>query len=233
MTPLPTYLSVDLDYWTARPEDFGGVDQADIAASDFLRRVRAWAPSVILCVDHDQIVPHVNGVYPHPIRRVINIDYHSDLPDWGADSRFPELNEGTWSLYVAMPHTKTFEWRSASKDRMPYRRCTSDPLDPDLDPFVAPGLTPYGSAIHLTGTRDIPWGVIAGAGICISPSWWGSDTRLVGEPIPMTRTRKLLGLRAWPGSSSRMLRVLKGDTVFDRTYQKRLATAFGARPRMI
>lgn len=224
-----TYLSVDLDYWTARPEDFGGIDSADVAASDFLRRVRAWSPSVILCADHDQFVPHVNGVFPTPIRRVINIDYHSDLPDWGAATPFPELNEGTWGLYVSMPHTKAFEWRSATKDRMPERRCCSNPSDPATDPFITEGLTPYHAVEHRTGTQGIPWGQIAAAGVCISPAWWGSATLLEGD-ICMPRTLKVLGLRGVVSTSSRMFKVLKGAPTFDRIYHKRIGQAFGAQP---
>lgn len=224
-----TYLSIDLDYWTACPEDVGGLEQADIAASDFLRRARAWAPSMVLCTDHDQIVPHINGVHASPIRRVINVDYHSDLPDWGVDSSFPELNEGTWGLYVAMPHTKTFEWRSASDRHMPYRRCTSSPDNPAWDPFLVEDLTPYRKAVHTIGLEGIDPRTIAAVGVCVSPSWWGSDTRIdTSWNQAMPRTRRLLKLREWPDPSSRMFRVLKGEPVMDPGFQKRIFKAFKA-----
>ena len=234
-----TYLSVDLDYWTACPEEHIGEGlgrvlgkKLDKQMCRFLAAVLEHAPQVVLVTDHVQITPYVNGVFDVPLAKIINVDFHSDLPDWGPDQGLPVLNEGTWGLYVALPHTKIFEWRSGSDVYMPSRRCCSSPEAPASDPFNVPTLTAYHKAVHKLGLRGIPWHRLAGAAISVSPDWWGSSSNVYGEtfnPVNLPSSRKLLGLRTWPTSDHPPVnKVLKGRPVPDAGFQERLAAAYNA-----
>ena len=231
------YLSVDLDYWTACPEEhigeqartLRGRDPLDVMMSEFLAAVLEHAPQVILATHHEQITFYVNGVFDLPLHKIINVDFHSDLPDWGPATDLPRLDEGTWGLYVAMPHTKIFEWRSATDTYMPQRRCCSDPSDPASDPFHVPRLTAYHKAVHKLGLRGIPWDRLAGAAIVVSPDWWFTSSNVCGglDPYGMKRSKKLLGFKRWPEDYQKV-RVLKGKPVPDAGFQERLAHAYNA-----
>lgn len=233
-----TYLSVDLDYWMACPEEhvgegarsLRGRDPLDVMMSKFLASVLKHAPQVVLVTHHDQITPYVNGVFNVPLGKIINVDFHSDLPDWGHELPFPALNEGTWGLYVAMPHTKIFEWRSGSDRDMSCRRCCSDPSDPAHDPFHVPVLSAYHKAVHKLGLRGIPWHRLAGAAIVVSPDWWFSSSETCGslDAKGMKLSRQVLGLKTWPMNTYKKVRVLKGTPVPDAGFQERLALAYNA-----
>ena len=232
-----TYLSVDLDYWTCCPEEHVGEQKSlrvgaamiDERMSRFIAQVLEHVPQVGVLTHHDQIVPFVNGVFEHPILRVINVDFHSDLPDWGPTTAFPPLNEGTWGLYVSAPHTKVFEWRSHSASDMPSRRCCSDNADTETCPFVTKGLTAFAKATHKLGLGGIQWDRIAGAAIVVSPDWWFANTTHIygcSGQKGMPDTRELLKLKSWPTAEKLLCKRLKGKPVPDIRFQEYLAKAY-------
>lgn len=101
-----TYLSIDLDYWCRRSVG---------ETTAFLQTLFALLPkgvNVQFAEHHHKLLPHVNSL---PGRRIINIDFHSDLADcfnWQArTSEKPfRLNCGTWGNHVTWTEKQEFIW---------------------------------------------------------------------------------------------------------------------------
>jgi hypothetical protein len=112
---MKTYLTIDLDFWTANEPDL-----------DFLNRVaRQIGENVACAVHHHHILGHVAAF--HRATRLINIDAHSDLPHPITIQDFPEdepvrfhnqLNTGAWGIYVDWPHRELFSWIGPSEESL-------------------------------------------------------------------------------------------------------------------
>jgi hypothetical protein len=92
-----TYLSIDLDYWCdkAFPNPF--IQKAIHLAKKL--------PHTIVA-DHAEMLPAINKLQ---CPQVVNVDYHSDLPELADQDEEVPLECGTWGLFVQGPR-RCFTW---------------------------------------------------------------------------------------------------------------------------
>jgi len=167
-----TYLSIDLDYWVNchRRRD------VDL----FFKKVYALGLPIFTAPFHDQLLEHINlSKYD----QIINVDYHSDICDDGAELT---LTEGTWANYVN--HRDTYVWRHPDEGclspRVGYCHDTTNP-------FEHPEAAHWQRASCQHGLRGIPWKNITAVGVCLSKYW------LNGNYNPLSNVLTTFGMDGW------------------------------------
>jgi len=171
-----TYLSIDLDYWCHTEKDW--------TARLFFKRVWALGLKVTVALHHHHLLQSINRI-ARQLRRVVNVDYHSDI----TEEDFPfELNEGTWANFVRRPEQMTFEWR------YPKEGCldgSTGYCHSYIDPFEIQ-CTRWRRVVRKEGIARIPWHRICAVGVCLSPGWL-DNLWTVNYPV------ECLGLHEWYG----------------------------------
>lgn len=255
---MATHLTIDLDYWTCDTSIFGVetfedvefhsadpkvIDDAFIRAREHMkpvdrmaarviRKVLQVVPDVIVVPYHHQIVAHLHA---HPHDHIINIDYHSDLPE--KDTKFyiarrkgrgSELNEGSWGLFVPDTASKVFEWRRPADVCMKegYGGCHSCSEE---NPFKVRISNPYRKARSSVGLKGLPWEDITSASICLSMSWWGMEHNDIFTKEMLPETLKLLGIDYFQAKKLWHPYILKGKPKFNRPGVTKLCRSWRSR----
>lgn len=173
------YLSIDLDYWSHWPNDWH--------SRLFFKRVFALGLKVTVALHHHHLLDSINRVARH-LRRVVNVDYHSDISDVN-EYTTPELNEGTWANFVQHRERMTFEWRYPEEDCLDENSGYCHFYE---NPFESP-CTRWQRVVKRMGSARIPWQRIRAVGVCLSPSWIYGSLWTVIDPA------ERLGLFDWFG----------------------------------
>ena len=153
---MSTVLSIDLDYW----QEWGQEPR------EFLSRVLALPVPIKLAKDHHQLLPFFNR---YPADQLRNIDFHSDVTDYGTDS----LNCGNWVNFVRWNTSSRYVWHPPS-----YEECFEgadgrcDSGDPETDPFKYPETCGWSATVvdQIDVLKLYLEDVIA-VGICVSPDY--------------------------------------------------------------
>lgn len=165
---MSTYLSVDLDYW-------GGGKRR--ACTRFIRQVLGLGVPVLVVLNHDELLSHVDR---SGCNRIEHVDYHSDVGDYPADpspdnpllDRFAghELycDEGTWLSFVRWRKKGELLWRMPSWECYRKRKGT---CHSERDPFKVDCSEWRATSLKL-GIRGIPWDDVARVGISVSYDYW-------------------------------------------------------------
>ena len=166
-----TYLSIDLDYWRDKvfPNPF--IEKAV--------RLAKWLPHVVVA-DHAEMIHAINKLR---CPQVVNVDYHSDLPEAGAPDEEVPLECGTWGLFVEGPR-RCFAWsyphsrvivgsdNNSSSGFCNYR-AQSNPFDySDPKPFCGWERTVLSPPSRLLSLLSLN---IVGVGFCLSREWFESE----------------------------------------------------------
>ena len=102
------YFSIDLDYWAK----FNSTTDAD----SFFDQVFNLKLPCHIVASHEQLLPYIKT---SKCRHVYNVDYHSDLADFGSrpNEGKESLSEGNWVNYVNFRHKGgEYIWFAPSKD---------------------------------------------------------------------------------------------------------------------
>lgn len=179
MEDLPTYLSIDLDYWTEFP-------------TAFMDKVASLNVPTAIAIEHHRLIHHINSF---DCVRLVNVDTHSDL--CGGSEPGEPVEDGTWGAFVS--------WRDHPKSSFvwsyPLAACvlgrtnqtgTWCDNEPELNPFFKRDPKPL-CGWSKTSRRISPivskmeWHSIKAVGICLSPAF------LPDHMVPVF-ARKLLNL---------------------------------------
>ena len=164
------YLSIDLDFWGILD-----VDDPVTGLVAFLDKVAALnlVKPVKVVIDHHDLLLDIEE---SKCRRIINVDYHSDL----VDEEDPiGVDCGTWGNYIPWKAEGIFEWRYPS-----YEQCYRDALGrcevscnpdtankhPERNPFEF-DTSGWHMTRHTEGLYGIPWRWVREVGIAISPDY--------------------------------------------------------------
>jgi len=168
---MKTYLSIDLDYWRnhTSPE----------ACTRFFKAVWKTGLPVYTSFYHHHLLGHVNE---SGCRRLINVDYHSDLSDL-VSGHVLTFEEGTWVNFVDWRHKGEFIWRFPST-----QICVNEEdgyCHAHTNPFQH-NVSGWGTATKRVGVYGIPWRDITAIGVCLSPDWI-SKPSIIAEPLSRLR----------------------------------------------
>jgi hypothetical protein len=168
---MSSYLSIDLDYWLAQEEskfDFQEMFK-------FLRRLAKLKLNIAFACDHDQLFNHM---LDNPADRLINIDYHSDLPGPKEAHRMNNAEDpmlwmfcGNWSALLSWAPQAEFSWIFPNWDCIDYGYGLCN-LDGD-SPF-SKNPWPWKKIHKHRLDPFIPRDTVA-IGICISYEYWNTD----------------------------------------------------------
>ena len=100
MTCTPTYVSVDMDFWTYVPQR---IERARAYLCRLFDIASRKGISTLAVMNHQQLRVHVDC---SGARRLVNIDLHSDL----ADTAVNRLNCGTWVSYIRWRQEGIYHW---------------------------------------------------------------------------------------------------------------------------
>jgi hypothetical protein len=260
---MSTHLTVDLDYWTAdtrihgvseyddflcaytmvadMDQDFTDAEKhhapLDRKVHAFITKVLKAAPDVFVVPQHHQISAHLHAL---EFDRLINVDYHSDLPERDSESYLLrrrgeglELNEGSWGLFIPNPGEKEFIWRC------PSRRCKQDGVggchsSPEENPFTHPGCHNFAKVRSIVGLKSLPWDDITSASICLSMAWWGVEANCTFDRQMLPNTLKLLGLTYDQAKALRHPYILQGKPEFNTAallaFSRKMGSRMDGRP---
>ncbi len=171
---MKTFLSVDLDYWSASTER---------SLLGFFGHVFDLKLPIFVAPFHDQLLDHIDE---HPCDQLINVDFHSDLIELAApaeDLDLEELGEGNWTNFVTWKQTGHFVWRYPSERLMTEGLCHArrNPFDERASGWRSVTMT--------RGLSHIPWKTVQALGVCLSSDW------LKGAPVQPITDR--LGISHW------------------------------------
>lgn len=165
-----TFLSIDLDYWNSDYFPKNGI----LSSRLFLRKVAQLDVPMHWCFDHRAMAGLVSA---SPARRLINVDFHSDLDSESRGQRYhSSLDCGNWVNHVTWRHEPQaiYVWKHPNED--PYDGwCHGYTRDDEFNPFQQWGYRAFGTAKHSHGLRNIPWSKISGVAIAISPDYLVGD----------------------------------------------------------
>ena len=159
-----TYLSIDLDFWDAKSYS------TDRSIRRFFKRL-PQVPTTLVEYHHEML-PHVNKVR---LKRLLNVDFHSDLAGVGPGRSRPSLNEGTWVDHVRWRRQGEFVWHCPDKAYCYFSaagRCDDSSFG---DVFKDPKRHDW-KKVRIQGSlRGIDMRRVARIGISLSLDWINTD----------------------------------------------------------
>ena len=192
----PSFLSIDLDYWLCTEFSIYSVSKRIAEATTFLeelaRKARTDGFQVPVYRDHKkmlEVATQAHNAPPPgklPAHILVNVDYHSDLPERHALAMegVTTPTDGSWAAFVPWRFAGRFLWiRSCRK--MTDGRCDTSWTRRFTDKKFAQH-TGW-KATHTTKKKITPKFLksmnIVGAAICISPAYLISQVRsdYIGE----------------------------------------------------
>jgi hypothetical protein len=167
---LPTYLSVDLDYWDLAKTPYEAINM--------FRKLLGLGVPLSIVEQHDGLLEFANE---SGALKLINVDYHSDFANYVSDEKLAEAipNCGTWVDFVE--GLQEFEWRYPSRykcfrlreGRCEYFTCSNKRSSGG---FWTTGRTTRGLRVsHTPGIKYLPYKNIVAAGVALSLGYWNND----------------------------------------------------------
>lgn len=173
------YLSIDYDYWGFTSH------QKDI---EFLYQTLSLNVPKVAMINHYSMIDHIDSI-PHD--RLINVDYHSDLPF----SYRGGLSDGSWPWGLRYDPNRVYEWRH------PFFRYRKG-LVGDVDFYT--NHDNFKKVARKRGISNIDLNDVVGVGFCLSPEYILEESIY---PLLKVDTPKFLKfikkyIRRWKSSGS-------------------------------
>ena len=152
------YLSIDLDYWAK----FNSTTDAD----SFFDQVFNLKLPCHIVASHEQLLPYIKT---SKCRHVYNVDYHSDLADFGSRPNEGKVSlcDGNWVNYVNFRRKGgEYVWFAPSKDNF---KVDNGYCHLWKNPFLCPSVrSDWKKARKEIGWKNVPWHRIKAVGITLS-----------------------------------------------------------------
>jgi len=173
---LPTYVTIDLDTWMPDKVD---IEMLDRTLSRVPKADRAAA------IHHDSVLPHIRR-YAHDTKRLVNLDFHSDLggcleamfEDGNCGLRRLALHSGSWADYVALNDKQEFVWAYPARECLASGRTDHFSLERPFGQVRQVGRNPWRNIKHVL-VKPPHYGLsrvdITGISIVLSPDFCGAD----------------------------------------------------------
>ena len=160
---MKTYLSIDLDFWNFRP-----LSECEKILQYAKAKAKRKGLNIKIVEEHHGIINDINAT---DCKRVVNIDYHSDIVNPEGFSGNIPLNCGTWGNFVKKSSRQEFIWVHPSSIPIKEGYCHF-PLSRKCNPFFNPELAGWKVCKKMpVSTRNFPWNLwhdIVGIGFCTS-----------------------------------------------------------------